>query len=314
VIGNQAARGSLRRTIQVRLSRRARLHAADANLSGFIHHSRRSAVLVFAASALHVANIQAQTVRGTLVERETGRPIAYALVRLLAEQGDTAATALSGTNGTFVLTAKTAGGFYLQASALGFLDEKAGIIDLGTGAEMSLQFRLRPRPIEVAGIFSKVDPSKVREGRLMSNGFYDRLVQGFGRFYTPADIEKAHALKPTELLFNIDRVSVGTPDPSVCETPGGSPRPPPQAGERGRPLDCRRPVIQMSSPTGPCFPPVYVDGVLVATDGDLDAAVNMASIEALEIYRGAAEIPLQWGGTMASGCGVVLAWTKQGPP
>jgi hypothetical protein len=245
------------------------------------------AALLLAAGVALPGDSAAQTVRGTLLERDTGRPIPYALVQLLGERGDTAATALTGTNGFFVLTAKAPGAFFLQASALGFQDGKAGVLDIGAGGEMSLEFRLRPRAVELEGIMVNLPPGVVREGYLVSNGFYGRLLEGSGQFVTPAQIEKSHALRASELLYNISRVDVI------------------QEGSRSR--------ITMEGTMGTCSPPIYVDGVLISRDGtDLDQVVNMLSIEALEIYRGPAEVPLQWGGTGSNGCGVVVAWTKQG--
>jgi hypothetical protein len=243
--------------------------------------------MLLLASALATGSVAAQTVRGTLLERDTGRPIPYALVQLLGERGDTIATALTGTNGFFVLNSKTAGAFYLSASALGFQDGRAGILDIGDGGEMSLEFRLRPRAVELEGIMVNLPAGVVREGYLVSNGFYGRLLEGSGQFITPADIEKSHALRASELLYNISRVDVI------------------QEGGRSR--------ITMQGTMGTCAPPIWVDGVLISRDGsDLDQIVNMLSIEALEVYRGPAEVPLQWGGTNSTGCGVIVAWTRQG--
>jgi hypothetical protein len=69
--------------------------------------------------------------------------------------------------------------------------------------------------------------------------------------------------------------------------------------------------ISMQAPMGECGPSLYVDGILVsrqATEWDLPP---LSTIEAVEVYRGAGELPLQWGGTSAGGCGAIVVWTRR---
>lgn len=47
----------------------------------------------------------------------------------------------------------------------------------------------------------------------------------------------------------------------------------------------------------------------VATDLRL---FDIASLEAVEVYRSAAQVPQEYGGPTAA-CGVLLLWTRQGP-
>jgi hypothetical protein len=228
---------------------------------------------------------EAQTIRGTLKDRETDQPVPFARVVLLTERGDSVAATLTNASGRFSLTSPEAGGFYLKASALAYRETTAGIFDLERGGEMTLEFRIYSVPINLGEILVTA-PGGVRPGALIQNGFYQRMQSGMGRFLTPSDIDKATALRPSELLFNIPRVSLV------------------DDGGRGN-------RIVMSAPMGDCSPPLYVDGVLVsraASDMDLPPVLT---IEAIEVYRGASEVPLQWGGTMAQGCGVIVVWTKR---
>jgi hypothetical protein len=228
----------------------------------------------------------AQTIRGTLRDRDTDRPIQLGRVLLLTEAGDSVAVALTNASGQFSVTSPRPGGFYLKASALGYRETTAGIFDIQRGGEMSLEFRIYPVPIGLAEILVNA-PGGVRPGALIANGFYQRMQSGMGRFLTPAEIQKRPVLMTSELFYGISRVSV------VPNSEGGGNR------------------ITISAPLGECSPPLYVDGILLsgnASDRDLPP---MSVVEAIEVYRGASELPLQWSGTAAQGCGAIVIWTKR---
>jgi hypothetical protein len=63
-----------------------------------------------------------------------------------------------------------------------------------------------------------------------------------------------------------------------------------------------------------CFMTVYLDGALYySTDmpgPPLDISTfNLLSLQAVEVYRSPAEMPVEYNATN-SGCGVVLLWTR----
>ena len=237
--------------------------------------------LIFATLAW-AAPTGAQTIQGSLRDRETDVPIGFGRLVLLSEAGDSLASVLTNQDGLFSIRATQPGSYYLRASALGYKETTAGIFDLDGGGSITLQFRIFSAPITLEGIVATA-PERVRPAALIRNGFYDRMTGGMGRFLTPADIDKANALTPSELLLNIPRVNVPTASDEV---------------------------ITMLAPFGDCGPMLYVDGILVSrapTPRELPAVID---IEAIEVYRGAAEVPLQWGGTAAQGCGVIVVWTK----
>jgi hypothetical protein len=39
---------------------------------------------------------------------------------------------------------------------------------------------------------------------------------------------------------------------------------------------------------------------------------NLFGLDAVEVYRSAAEVPVEYGGSNA-GCGVILLWSRRGP-
>jgi hypothetical protein len=188
-------------------------------------------------------------------------------------------------SGFFRLSAETAGDFYLVGSAFGYRTTTVGVFELGEGGEMSVEFRIPSAPMEIEGV--TVDLERlVREPALIRNGFYDRLRQGNGYFITPGDIEKSLALGTSDLLYNIPRLQFET-------------------DELGRER------ITMPSPLGDCTPNVYVDGLRLTTDGlNLNSIAPLFNVEAIEVFRGASELPLQYSGTQARGCGAIVIWTK----
>jgi hypothetical protein len=109
------------------------------------------------------------------------------------------------------------------------------------------------------------------------------MQHGFGRFLTPADIESSPAMRTSDLFIGMAGVSV--------------------IGDR----------VQIRSFGRPCSPRIWVDGLPQTVNGDfpLDFVMPLEAVAAVEVYRRATEVPLQYGGTGA-GCGVMLFWTKTG--
>jgi hypothetical protein len=239
------------------------------------------ALLLLGASA---AGVRAQTIRGTLLDRDSNQPIAAARLVMISESGDSVATALTNDRGLFSLSSPRAGGYYLKASSLGYHESTVGIFDLDPAGVMSVEFRLRPQPLTLEEVVVRATGRPVQQGALIRNGFYDRMTTGLGRFLTPDAIGKSMATRITDLFYGLGRVDV-VPD-----------------GGRFR--------VLMTNPMGSCVPALYLDGIPLANDGDLEAAVMLPDVEAVEVYRGGAELPLQFGGTSAQGCGAIVIWTK----
>jgi hypothetical protein len=229
--------------------------------------------------------VSAQTIRGTLLDRESSQPISLGRIVLISESGDSVDTTLSNARGLFEVSSLTAGAYYLKATSLAYQESTVGIFDLGPNGTMSIEFRLRPKPLTLEEIVVRATGRPVQQGHLIRNGFYDRMTAGLGRFITPAEIGKSAALKASDLFYGLGRVDV------VLE--GG------------------RSLVRMMNPMGSCIPAFFVDGFpLISDDGDVDALISLADVEAVEVYRGGAELPLQYGGTMTGGCGAVVIWTK----
>jgi beta-lactamase regulating signal transducer with metallopeptidase domain len=215
-------------------------------------------------------------VSGTLLEAGSEHPIQRAHVRLVDGDGEVVSGFVTDVNGTFAMRAPGPGEFHLNASALGYRETTMGV---SVDDDVSVSFRIEPTPLPVGGLVVSA---------MTESGFFERQRMGIGRFFGPEEIASVRAVSPTDLLTTVARVR-------VLQEQGGS-------------------RIVMSGATGPCGPRIYVDGMLVSAEGrDLDKVLPLNALEALEVYRSAVQVPLQWAAPAPNGssCGAIVAWTKK---
>lgn len=250
----------------------------------------------------------AQTISGTLLELDTDRPIPLGLVMMFTTEGDSITATVSDPTGRFQVTSPEPGSFLLIASALGYEETPAGVFELGTDGEMQVEYRLPSRPLPVDEVLVSIDRPAV-EHHLVQNGFVRRLQRGLGHHITPYQIERSSARSTEALMEGIPQVRVG----SVTGAAGGLGLPMPHLGE----------AVQIMGPTGGwCTPHVYVDGMPMRyAPGEgftLDQYAARNDVEAIEVYRRAAEIPVEFAAGVQqaddpnTGCGLILVWTKRG--
>lgn len=249
---------------------------------------RFSVLLLVACASLGHTDLAAQAIDGILLDREQNQPIGLGIVMLLTVDGDSVASVLSDEEGRFLVESPRAGEFLLSASALGYKPTiAASVFTLTEGGRTSLEFRIQPLAIEIGGLRVDVRASQSRESKLVRNGFVERAQRGFGRFITPADIERANPLSTAELLTRTGRVT-------TQYALGGA-------------------RILMRGPVGYCPPSVYLDGVPISATGmSLDAIAPVSELDAAEVYRSGAEAPLRYRGETGGtrGCGIIVLWTR----
>jgi outer membrane cobalamin receptor len=141
----------------------------------------------------------------------------------------------------------------------------------------------------------------VLEHQLVRNGFVRRYQRNAGgRFITPHDIERSPDRSTEDLLRRMPGVHarpVGTNDTEY--------------GARRYEGD----AILMESPRGLCRPTVYVDGTRIGYDPEsgqtLTSYVPLHTVQAVEVYRSPAEVPVEYNITRSDElCGVLVIWTK----
>ena len=118
-------------------------------------------------------------------------------------------------------------------------------------------------------------------------GFYQRMASGSGRYFNRADIARRAPQRMTEILREVPGVRIES--------------------NRSFQNNVR---IRGSR----CGPAVWLDGqVLSGGEVDLDA-FDLQSFDGIEIYSGAATIPVEFQRNMRSysNCGAILLWSRRG--
>lgn len=112
-----------------------------------------------------------------------------------------------------------------------------------------------------------------------------RRRRGFGHFITREELDRSAASQLSDILRRVPGVRVySSPTGNVV------------VFQRG------------SSMSGPCRPTVYLDGMRLGSTEDLDFLANVSSLEAVEVYTGAGQTPVEfWSG---GGCGSLVLWTR----
>jgi hypothetical protein len=253
-------------------------------------------VMAICLAAGTLTPVQAQTIRGTLMEVETDQPISLGLVIMMTEAGDSITSGVTDSQGRFSVTAPDPGSFILVASAFGFKETPAGLFELGADGEMDVEFRVAPAPMPIEGMLVSLQ-RPVLQHNLIRNGYVRRLTRGLGHFITPAMIEENAGRGTADLFRGIPGVHLSS-------------------GERGAAFQGE--VMRFSGGGQFCTPTIYIDGIRMSLDMtaniSMDNLVPIEAVEAVEIYRRPAEIPVEYGSTASSGgggpCGVAIIWTK----
>jgi hypothetical protein len=186
-------------------------------------------------------------------------------------------------NGTFLFTGVQPGAATVLVRRIGFQADSVAVT-LRAEGNTPLTLRLVTVPQALAPVVVRSGPA-VRPGPLAD--FYQRRSKGQGRFITRADIERRNPLYTSDLLRTVPGLSLS----------------------RGRGLN------EVRLRGAPCAPEVFVDGTpLGPAPLDFDA-ITPNTIEGIEIYSGAASVPVQFSRVFGrTACGTVLVWTREGEP
>jgi hypothetical protein len=259
-------------------------------------------VLCSALLTAGAAPARAQVVKGRLLDSTTKQPILLATVLLL----DTAMSPLDRTftdeKGGFVLSAPRPGDYYIGAERTGYKTKIDGILQLGEGGSITVDFFLVPQPVGLDTVPVAVSRERASQ-HLEAVGFLERRRQGSAWTLGPEEIEK-------RVVNEVAQLFRGAPGVRIVDTGAGS-----GILFRGGSVTVQR----ATDSQGWCIPRVLIDGSElpafrggdVATAGVvLDGAVNVDDIIAVEVHSGPASLPLIYAGTSTS-CTTVLIWTSR---
>ena len=240
----------------------------------------------------------AQVVLVGRVTGPDGQPIGNAEVAIDSLRARTTET------GRFVLHPREARAVEVTVRAVGFQPSTARV-NLVANDTATVDFILS-RIVQTLDSVNVEAPSAVVSAKMVA--FEDRRRSGFGRFYTREALAKqehstvANVLRTSNVKLLMRPNSCGG-GYSVATGRGGS------TSMSSPPCNSRT-----FMPPG-CYAPIYLDGVAIWGPGwgpppDVNQ-FKVTDLEAIEVYRSAAEVPLQFQ-MFRSPCGVVLFWTRTG--
>jgi hypothetical protein len=211
---------------------------------------------------------------GTVVGAD-GKPLEGAQVYLVG----TAVGARADSRGVFHLSGLPAGTQTVEVRLLSY-SPKRYTVDLSPARESRLAAVMDAK----AQVLGEVTV----QGKATSSipGFDDRAKRGLGTFLNRADIENRQSVLTTDLFRTIPGLTVG--------------------------FDGSNYIVQSSRSLGSgCQVQWYLDGSpFDNSQNDLDQMLRPDDIEAIEVYKSASEVPVQFQGQNAS-CGTILVWTKR---
>lgn len=250
-------------------------------------HATAITVLMVLAGA---APLSGQVVAGRLIEAAGGAPVAGASIILLTEAGQTVTGRLTDAEGRFQVEAPGAGRYRVSAERIGFAKVTGEVIELADGETVNIEIRLGTEVIPLDAI---TVVTEARVPHLERSGFYTRQRSGFGNYIDRNTIDRYNPSQASQLFQAMAGVRVV-----------------PRSGRSGG-----EPVFRnaISMTGGSCLPAIFLDGMPVRSSGSsepaLDDIVQAMDIEAVEVYKGASQIPPQFGGDR-SACGVIVIWTR----
>lgn len=252
---------------------------------------------VILLQALLPFEIEAQAVRGRLLDMAAGTPIVLGRMTLLDPDGQTVAVRTTDTEGRFLLVALEPGQYWIMIESPFHQGYSDGPISLAGTDTVSLTFEVQPLPVELSELTVEAEG---RSPRLALEGVYDRSEAGIGVHFSRERIRARPGGTVSELVALLPMVELW-PDTIF----GGV-----------RAIFRRRQFQRLILPDGtsppPCFPQVFLNGLRFATGGNTYAELDHFSLndlEAVEVYDSPEFLPSRFNGPFAH-CGTIVLWTR----
>jgi len=247
-------------------------------------------VLPLAAALLAAAPLSAQAIRGRVLDAASGEPVALVAVQALSLEGRDMGRARTGADGTFNIQLRAPGTAHIQAARAGYRTTVTSDLPVNLRETVEVEVRIAASAVamEPLRVTARVEPPHHR--KLELNGFYDRERTGIGRYVRREDFENRSTTTMQQLLARV---------------PGA------QTLYAGTKQYIFFPRNGAATPS--CLPRLWLDGVRVTYDAqnDINSVVSPNQVEAVEVFRGPSEIPVQYNDNNSM-CGVIVIWTRAG--
>ena len=199
-------------------------------------------------------------------------------------------------SGEFVFSDPPTGRVRLSARRFGFKPQEHGFkLDAGRSRQEDFQLEVNPEMLDSIKVIAPGGNGRMAD-------FYSRRAAGNGAFITRADIDRRRPFRPSDMLRTISGVRV-TGD-NAMDRP---------VIEMGRTAVKARPDRSGAVLGAACQITYYIDGGYVAPGTFHLDDMPQGSIEAIEVFRGPAEIPPRFR-HRETACGVISIWTREPPP
>ncbi len=237
-------------------------------------------------------------VRGIITDARSGDPIPGVAV-IVAETGTAAVTDSAG---TFRFHTLPAGQYVLNIRRFGYAPMQYAVSVQSTIVEIpSTDLSLEPLalPMEAVGVQADVLP-----GRNAPPEFHERRERNAGSSITREEfVEQGNPGRPTDVLQRMSGIRV-LPGQGL----GGHLAVTMQRGGV-------RSFREVEDFRTLCPPLYFVDRQLIGNAGniDIDAAVSLAEVVAVEAFNSVATLPTYFNRTGAA-CGVIVFWTRHATP
>lgn len=241
-------------------------------------------VLIAAALLLVPTAARSQTVEGVVMD-STRNPIADVRVELRPDEGGARPVVRTDSTGAFRFDSVAGGGAVLRFRHPSYTPVDSLRVEVRRGERVEIELRMGRSPILLEPLVVR---ARADEGLA---GFRDRMrVGGFGRFVSRQQIDRSAALRASDLVRMVPGVQLAQ-------------------GAPGNQL-----ILMRGGGLGSCVPEIFIDGSRLRQTRDvgIDAFVNPAVLEGVEVYTSAATVPAVFATT--NPCGVVAYWTRPAPP
>lgn len=222
-----------------------------------------------------------QTIRGRVVDRNTGEPVPSASIRVVEASGDVSVTGQTNPVGQFSIRVPIAGSYTVTAERIGYSVFTSEPVRVNTGGVVDVEVRLAPAVLALDSVGVRVrrtpdfNDARARE-------FYTRMDRGRGSYLSPEQIALRRGIQTADLLRTMRNVNVDG------------------MGER---------ISMGVSARRRCTPTYYINGFRRRLYDRLNDYIDRERLWAIEVYPMPEDAPPEFPPDNNPRCGVIVIWT-----